>query len=116
MREICILAGFFLVVMATTCAAGYSVLFKDEKEDSEGRLMETLRRIGTMAPLGPKESDRLRKRLVLAGYHSRSATTIFTGIRLAAAAALSLLVGSIALYAGQTLYKTVLLAICAALF
>jgi tight adherence protein C len=116
MREICILAGFFLVVMATTCAAGYSVLFKDEKEEGENRLMETLRRIGTMAPLRPKESDRLRKRLVLAGYHSRSATTIFTGIRLAAAAALSLLVAGIALYAGQTLYKTVLLALCAALF
>jgi tight adherence protein C len=69
-----------------------------------------------MAPLGPKQSDRLRKRLVLAGYHSRSATTIFTGIRLAAAAALSLLVAGMALYAGQTLNKTVLLALCAACF
>ena len=59
MREICILAGFFLVVMATTCAAGYSVLFKEEKEDSESPLVETLRRIGAMAPLRPKESDRL---------------------------------------------------------
>ena len=68
MREICILAGFFLVVMTTTCAAGYSVLFKEEKEDSESPLVETLRRIGAMAPLRPKESDRLRKRLVLAGY------------------------------------------------
>lgn len=116
MREFCILAGFFVVVMATTCGFGYGVLFQNEKEDSEGRLIETLRRIGTMAPLGPKQSDRLRKRLVLAGYHSRSATTIFTGIRLAAAAALSLLVAGIALSAGQTLYKAVLLALCAACF
>ena len=114
MREICILAGFFLVVMATTCAAGYSVLFKEEKEDSESPLVETLRRIGAMAPLRPKESDRLRKRLVLAGYHAPSATVIFSGIRLASAAVFSLLVAAIAFSAGQTLYKMVLLALCAA--
>ena len=116
MREICILAGFFLVVMAATCITGYSVLFKDEKEASESPLVATLRRIGTMAPLRPKESDLLRKRLVLAGYHSRPAAMIFSGIRLASAAVLSLLVAGIALYAGQTLYKTVLLSLCAALF
>jgi tight adherence protein C len=114
MREICILAGFFLVVMATTSAAGYSVLFKEEKENSESPLVEALRRIGAMAPLRPKESDRLRKRLVLAGYHSRSAPVIFSGIRLASAAIFSLLVAGIALSAGQTLYKTVLLGLCAA--
>src|SRR6185503_7458440 len=107
MREICILAGFFLVVMATTCAAGYSVLFKDENEDSESSLVETLRRIGAMAPLRPKESDRLRKRLVLAGYHVPSATVIFSGIRLASAAVFSLLVAAIAFSGGQTLHKIV---------
>jgi tight adherence protein C len=115
MREICILGGFFLVVMATTCAAGYNVLLKEENDDGEGRLMETLRRIGTMAPLRPKESERLRKRLVLAGYHSRPAAMIFTGIRLAAGAGLGLLAAAIALFAGHTLYKTLLLALCAAL-
>jgi tight adherence protein C len=114
MRQICILAGFFLVVMATTCAVGYGVLFKDERENSESPLVEALRRIGAMAPLRPKESDRLRKRLVLAGYHSRSAPVIFSGIRLASAAIFGLLVAGIALSAGQTLYKTVLLALCAA--
>lgn len=116
MREICILAGFFMVVMATTCVAGYGVLFKGEKEESESRLLATLRRIGAMAPLRPKESDRLRQRLLLAGYASRPAVTIFSGIRLASAAVLSLLLAGIALYAGQTLYKTVLLSLCAALF
>src|SRR5256885_16705046 len=68
-----------------------------------------------MAPLRPKDSDLLRKRLVLAGYYSRQAATIFSGIRLASAAILSLLLAGIALYSDQTLYKTVLLSLCAAL-
>jgi len=41
MRELCILAGFFVTVMVGTGLVGYAVLFGRQTADSESPLMET---------------------------------------------------------------------------
>jgi tight adherence protein C len=116
MRELYILAGFFLVVMAGTGLLGYAALFRRQTdEETAGPLMETLSRIGRIAPVRPEESDRLRKRLGLAGYRSLSAAPVYSGIRIASAGLLGLVALGLAAYTAQSLYRGVLAALCAAL-
>jgi len=111
-----ILAGFFLVVMGGTFALGYVVLFQGQAEGKGGKpLMETLRRIGLAAPVRPRESDRLRKRLSLAGYRQHSAAPIYSGIRVASAVAMGLAIFVIVLGNQESLYRAALGATCAAL-
>src|SRR5579864_769466 len=116
MRELWILGGFFLVVMAETGCAGYLMLFRGQVEkNSESPLMGTLRRIGRATPVRRGESDRLSQRLSLAGYREASAAAIYSGIRMASAALFGLVMFGIVVCYGQSLYRAVLAALCAAL-
>ncbi len=115
MHTFWILTGFFGGVMAGTALLGYIVLSREPKDkDSQSPLLKTLQRIGKAAPVRPQESDRLRNRLRLAGYYVPSAAPIFSGIRVACAGLLSLVIFSIALYS-VSLYQATLAALCAAL-
>src|SRR5579864_9752315 len=99
MRELWILGGFFLVVLAATGCAGYLMLFRGQAEkNGESPLMGTLRRIGGAAPVRRGESDRLSQRLSLAGYREASAAAIYSGIRMAAAALLGLVMFGTVIY------------------
>jgi tight adherence protein C len=116
MHTFWILAGFFGAVMAGTALLSYMVLSRESKDqDRQSPLLETLRRIGRAAPVRPQESDRLRTRLRLAGYVVPSAASIFSGIRVACAGLLGLVIFSIALYSVESLYQATLGALCAAL-
>ena len=117
MHAFWILTGFFLVVMAGTGLLGYVALFHDTTEkNGKNPLMETLQRIGRAAPVREQESDRLRKRLRLAGHHVPSAALIFSGIRMACAALLGLVALIGVEYWVESLDKALLAALCAALF
>lgn len=96
MRELLIFAGFFLTVMAGTGGLAYVALFRDREHAGENSVIETLHRIGRSAPVRPAESDKLRQKLRLAGYTLPSAVPVFSGIRLAAAAFLGLVVFGVA--------------------
>jgi tight adherence protein C len=116
MRELSILAGFFLVVMAATGLLGYAVLFREQTgEDGGNALLSMLRRIGLAAPVRPGESDRLRQRLGLAGYRLPQAAPVFSGIRVASAALLGLAAFGLAVYNVRPWSQAMLAACCAAL-
>jgi tight adherence protein C len=85
-------------------------------KETESTLTEVLRHIGVAAPVGREESNRLRRRLALAGYRQPSAAPIYSGIRIASAAVLGLLVLGLATYYTHSFYKAVLSALCGALF
>jgi tight adherence protein C len=114
MHELFILAAVFLAVMAGTVWLGYGgPLDGQDGQEAPSPLMETLQRIGRAAPLRPQESGRLRRRLGLAGYSQPSAALIFSGIRLAAAALLGLVVFSIGLNMAYSLSRILLSTMCA---
>jgi tight adherence protein C len=115
MRELLIFAGFFMTVMAGTCLVGYVALFGDEEHAGENSLIDTLRRIGRSAPVRPAESDRLRENLRLAGYTVPSAVPVFSGIRLASAAALGLVVFGVAGWIDLAFSRALLCMLSAAL-
>jgi tight adherence protein C len=48
-------------------------------------LVDTLKRIGNMAPRSPKEMGKLQQKLTYAGYRNREALVVFFGIRLGCA-------------------------------
>jgi tight adherence protein C len=111
-----ILAGFFLVVLTATGVVGYFALFRDRRDEpGEGSLMGTFERIGRVAPIRPEESDRLRRRLSLAGHNLPAAAPIFSGIRVASAALVGLLLFGVALYRVNGLSPALLAALCGAL-
>jgi len=111
-----ILAGFFLVVLTATGVVGYIALFRDRRDEpGESSLMGTLHRIGRVAPIRPEESDRLRRRLSLAGHNLPTAAPIFSGIRVASAALFGLLLFGVALYRVNGLSPALLAALCGAL-
>jgi len=114
MRELCILAGFFVTVMMCTGLVGYAVLFGRQAAGSESPLMETLGRIGRAA-VRPRESDRLQRRLGQAGYRSLSASPVYSGIRVASAALIALTLFAFALFNTGSLYSAVLAALCGSL-
>ena len=114
MRELWILTGFFVTVMMGTGLAGYAVLFGRQTAGSEGPLMETLGRIG-LAAVRPRESDRLRRRLGQAGYRSPAASPVYSGIRVASAALIGLILFATALFNTGSLYSAVLAALCGSL-
>jgi tight adherence protein C len=117
MREFWILAGFFGVVLAGTGLFGYVVLLGgQERKEAESTLTEVLRHIGVAAPVGREESNRLRRRLAMAGYRQSSAAPIYAGIRIASAAVLGLLVLGVAIFYTHSFYKAALSALCGALF
>jgi tight adherence protein C len=117
MRELCILGAFFLAAMAGTVWLGYGAsLLGQAGENGQSPLMETLRRIGRAAPLRSRESGRLHRRLSLAGYRLPSAAPVFSGIRVASAALLGLLVFGISLYSAHSFSRVMLSALCAAMF
>jgi tight adherence protein C len=110
------LAGFFLVVLTATGVVGYIALFRDRRDEpGESSLMGTLHRIGRVAPIRPEESDRLRRRLSLAGHNLPTAAPIFSGIRVASAALFGLLLFGVALYRVNGLSPALLAALCGAL-
>jgi tight adherence protein C len=110
------LAGFFLVVLTCTGVAGYFALFRERRDQpGESSLMGTLHRIGRVAPIRPEESDRLRRRLSLAGHNLPAAAPIFSGIRVASAALVGLLLFGVALYRVNGLSPALLAALCGAL-
>ena len=114
MNEIPILVAFFLAVMAGTVWLGYGgSLLGQGRKVGPSPLIETLRRIGRATPLRPEESGRLRQRLRLAGYRQPSAAPIFSGIRVAAAALLGLVVFGIGLSMAHSLFRIVLSTLCA---
>ena len=86
------------------------------QKDGRNPFIETLQRIGQAAPVREQESDRLRKRLRLAGHHVPSAALIFSGIRMACAALMGLVVLIAVEYWVESLDKALLAALCAALF
>ncbi len=112
MHEIPILATFFLAVMAGTVWLG-GAYFGQGWKSGPSPLIETLRRIGRAAPVRPEESSRVRTKLSLAGYRQPSAALIFSGIRVAVAALLGLLVFSIGLYMAHSFFRIMLSALCA---
>src|SRR5260370_29720609 len=114
MRELWIFTGFFVTVMMGTGVVGYAVLFGRQAAGSESALVETLGRIG-LAAVRPRESDRLRRRLGRAGYRSPSASPVYSGIRVASAALIALILFAIALLNTGSLYSAVLAALCGSL-
>jgi tight adherence protein C len=114
MRELWIFTGFFVTVMMGTGVVGYAVLFGRQTAGSESALVETLGRIG-LAAVRPRESDRLRRRLGRAGYRSPSASPVYSGIRVASAALIALILFAIALFNTGSLYSAVLAALSGSL-
>ena len=112
MSVIPILAIFFLSVMAGTVWLG-GAYFGQSWKSGPSPLMETLRRIGRAAPVRPQESSRVRTKLSLAGYRQPSAALIFSGIRVAIAALLGLLVFSVGLYMAHSFFRIILSSLCA---
>ena len=53
-----------------------------ETDPGEKETIDTLKKIGNMAPQSRKEMGKLQARLVAAGYRSHEAVTVFFGIRL----------------------------------
>jgi len=113
--ELLIFAGFFLTVLAATVVGGYFTLFRKGEPAGPTSLLEALNRIGRSAPVRPAESDRIRQQLRLAGYTQEAAVPVFTGIRLASAAALALFVFAAAEWNGLTLARAFLCMLSAAL-
>jgi len=115
MRPLWILAGFFATVMAGTGLAAYAVLFRRQTAGGDSPLMETLGRIGRAAPVRPRESDRMQRRLGQAGYQSPAAPPVYSGIRVASAALMALLLFAAALFNTRSLYSAVLAGMCGSL-
>ncbi len=115
MREFWILAGFFAAVMASSGLAAYAVLFRRETAAGDSPLMKTLGRIGRAAPVRPRESDRLQMRLGQAGYRSPAAPPVYSGIRVASAALMALILFAGALLNTRTLYSALLAGTCGSL-
>ena len=115
MRELWILAGFFATVMMGTGLAAYAVLFRRQTGGAGSPLMETLGRIGRAAPVRPRESDRLQRRLGQAGYRSLAAPPVYSGIRVASAALMALILFAAALFNTRSLYSAVLAGMCGSL-
>jgi len=115
MRELWILTGFFATVMAGTGVAAYAVLFRREPTGGDGPLMEALGRIGRAALVRPRESDRLLRRLGQAGYRSPAATPVYSGIRVASAALIALILFAAALFNTRSLYSAMLAGMCGSL-
>ncbi len=115
MRELWFLTGFFTTVMTATGVAGYALLFRRENKGGDGPLMETLGRIGRAAPVRPDESDRLQRRLGQAGYRSPAAPPVYSGIRVASAALIALLLFAAALFNTRSLYSALLAGMCGSL-
>src|SRR5690348_8849667 len=106
MRELWILGGFFLAVLAGTGCLGYLMLFRGQVEgNGESPLVGTLRRIGRATPVRRGESDRLSQRLSLAGYREAAAAAIYSGIRMASAGLLGLVMFGAVTYHAQSLYR-----------
>lgn len=104
------------MVLTATGVVGYIALFRDRRDEpGESSLMGTLHRIGRVAPIRPEESDRLRRRLSLAGHNLPTAAPIFSGIRVASAALFGLLLFGVALYRVNGLSPALLAALCGAL-
>lgn len=115
MAPIVILAGLFLVVMGSIVLAGYAVLERGRAtHESASPLMDTLRRIGRAAPVQPKEADRLRQQLSMAGYQSPAAEP-YVGIRVASAAIMGLVAFGITTFQEAGFSRTALAAMCAAM-
>ncbi|HKW98762.1 MAG TPA: type II secretion system F family protein [Bryobacteraceae bacterium] len=115
MHALLIFGGFFLVVMAATGLLGYAVVYRERAGDGENTFLRTLGRIGGATPVRAEESGRLRERLSFAGYRQASATTVYSGTRVALAASMALvLLLTVAIHAGS-LYRALLAGICAAL-
>lgn len=114
MRELCIFAGFFVTVMMGTGLVGYAVLFGRQSAGGGSPLMEALGRIGRAA-VRPQESDRLQRRLGRAGFRSPSASPVYSGIRVASAALIALILFALALFNSRSLYSAVLAALCGSL-
>src|SRR5207237_6935273 len=116
-REIGFFGGFFLLVMAAAGLLAYLVFFRDRGQQSKaGEWIEALQRIGQAAPLRPQEADRLRRRLVMAGYRMQAAAPIYSGTRVACSVLLGLATFGIASYFMESWYRALLAALCAALF
>ena len=104
------------MVLTATGVVGYIALIRDRRDEpGESSLMGTLHRIGRVAPIRPEESDRLRRRLSLAGHNLPTAAPIFSGIRVASAALFGLLLFGVALYRVNGLSPALLAALCGAL-
>jgi tight adherence protein C len=115
MPPIVILASLFLVVMGSIVLAGYAVLVRGRAtHESASPLMNTLRRIGRAAPVRPKEADRLRQQLSMAGYQSPAAEP-YVGIRVASAAIMGLVAFGITTFQEAGFSRTALAAMCAAM-
>jgi tight adherence protein C len=60
----------------------------------EQALVETLKRIGSVAPKSPSEMGKLQRKLVHAGYRGNEALAIFFGVRMVAAVLAFVLLGT----------------------
>jgi tight adherence protein C len=117
MHPLGIFGSLFLLVMGSIFVVGYAVLERgQETEENASPLMDTLRRIGRAAPVRPREADRLRQQLTMAGYHSPSAEPIYVGIRVAVAAIMGLVAFGITAFQRVGFSRGALVALCAALF
>src|SRR5260370_40680436 len=112
MRPLWILAGFFATVMTGTGLAAYAILFRRQTAEGDSPLMETLGRIGRAAPVRPRESDRLQRRLGQAGYQAPAAPPVYSGGRMASAALMALLVFAPALFTTRSRYIEVAPGMC----
>jgi tight adherence protein C len=110
-----ILATFFMLVMGSIFAVGYAVLGRGRTTEERTRpLMDTLRRIGRAAPVRPREADRLRQQLSMAGYESPAAEP-YVGIRVAGAAIMALVAFGITTLQDAGFSRRAMAAMCAAM-
>jgi tight adherence protein C len=115
MAPIGIFASLFLVVMSTIVLAGYAMLERGKAtHERASPLMDALRRIGRAAPVRPREADRLRQQLSMAGYQSPSAEP-YVGIRIAAAAMMGLVAFGLTTFQEAGFSRRALAAMCAAM-
>jgi tight adherence protein C len=110
-----ILATLFMLVMGSIFAVGYAVLGRGRTTEERARpLMDTLRRIGRAAPVRPREADRLRQQLSMAGYESPAAEP-YVGIRVAGAAIMALVAFGITTLQDAGFSRRAMAAMCAAM-
>ena len=124
MSEFWILAGFFAFVMALTTLAGYAVVLRPaagapaaasgaESASPREWLAETVRRVGEGILAGQADANALRKRLVAAGYRSPSTVHMYSGLKVASALLLAIMLGWTAVLVREELTIAVIVALAA---
>ncbi|MBI3694330.1 MAG: type II secretion system F family protein [Acidobacteria bacterium] len=127
MTEFWILAGFFAFVMALTVLAGYALVLRPaaatpvaapvaDHASPKDVLAETVRRVGEQILARRSDADALRKRLVAAGYRSSSTVPLYSGLKVASALLLAIMLGWTVLVVRQELSSAVFMAFAAAAF